>query len=767
MKKIVILIAALLSLTLIGASAQETPPAGLKPINAQFYIHLPDSTIWQFKGAPYNWHRIAKYSDIKNLPTQAVINGKIDSLKAANNVWTGTTNTYNGTVQINGNFNMTGNSDITGEGRATTMFSGSTTTNNLHIGTGVGGAYLDFISTGPFPYPYNWRMGNNVGGLDDYFYIKYKTAETLKIDTFNRVFIDTLKDNSGKYYQKANTKVVAGDSTRNITFTLWGSSVTRGAPNGTAYVDSGYVVKYSNLQGIKTNNYGLSGRAVQQITGSDSSIYSKRFSSPTYTPGSYIGCECLINDASRDSTVYTIATYTTQLTAWVDAQIAAGYPANHILLFNAAYFNNPAAATFPNTENRHDQYAAAMLAVATAKGTLFYDGYYTYKTLYTATPSLLDASVLHPTDAGTTIIANALYNYLKTYITTVSDVNPQLLVSGNEKVYRNLTVGNYLKLETTPSTLLPNSTQPLLGYDATDQRVKTKILYPVDLKYTIGASGNTGSTDCNDITNTQPGYGPNLILSSAATNAPYSNSGSFHLYNIEYGTARNGTGNITQIAYPYTSTTSAINGTWIRFRNSGTWTAWKLQLQVTNSAAQGQVYIGQLGGNPTATTVTGDVTITSAGVTAIKSAVALTGVPTAPTAAAATNTTQIATTQFVTTADNLKANIASPTFTGTVTIPSPFTLGATSVTTTGAKLNFLTGAAGTTGGSTSSLVFSNNPQLITPRLTGYTVATLPAGTIGMMAYVTDAITPVYLGPLTGGGTVVTPVFYNGTAWISY
>jgi hypothetical protein len=48
----------------------------------------------------------------------------------------------------------------------------------------------------------------------------------------------------------------------------------------------------------------------------------------------------------------------------------------------------------------------------------------------------------------------------------------------------------------------------------------------------------------------------------------------------------------------------------------------------------------------------------------------LTGTPTAPTAAAATNTTQIATTEFVTTADNLKANLASPTFTGTPAAPT-------------------------------------------------------------------------------------------------
>ena len=49
---------------------------------------------------------------------------------------------------------------------------------------------------------------------------------------------------------------------------------------------------------------------------------------------------------------------------------------------------------------------------------------------------------------------------------------------------------------------------------------------------------------------------------------------------------------------------------------------------------------------------------------------------------------------------------------------------------------------------------------------GYTVATLPAGTVGMRAYVTDATAPTYNGALTGGGAVTVPVFYNGTAWVS-
>ena len=51
--------------------------------------------------------------------------------------------------------------------------------------------------------------------------------------------------------------------------------------------------------------------------------------------------------------------------------------------------------------------------------------------------------------------------------------------------------------------------------------------------------------------------------------------------------------------------------------------------------------------------------------------------------------------------------------------------------------------------------------------TTYTVATLPAGAIGQFAIVTDAVSPTYLGTLTGGGSVVCPVFYNGTAWVSH
>jgi hypothetical protein len=61
----------------------------------------------------------------------------------------------------------------------------------------------------------------------------------------------------------------------------------------------------------------------------------------------------------------------------------------------------------------------------------------------------------------------------------------------------------------------------------------------------------------------------------------------------------------------------------------------------------------------------------------------------------------------------------------------------------------------------------NMAALHTIKTGGYTVSTLPSGTIGMRAYVTDQTTscPAVGGALTGGGSVVCPVFYNNSAWV--
>jgi hypothetical protein len=53
------------------------------------------------------------------------------------------------------------------------------------------------------------------------------------------------------------------------------------------------------------------------------------------------------------------------------------------------------------------------------------------------------------------------------------------------------------------------------------------------------------------------------------------------------------------------------------------------------------------------------------------------------------------------------------------------------------------------------------------KLQEYTVAGLPTGSVGDIAYVTDALAPAFITTVVGGGATVTPVFYNGTNWIAY
>jgi hypothetical protein len=75
-----------------------------------------------------------------------------------------------------------------------------------------------------------------------------------------------------------------------------------------------------------------------------------------------------------------------------------------------------------------------------------------------------------------------------------------------------------------------------------------------------------------------------------------------------------------------------------------------IELSKLATSTAGNIIVYNSSGVPTAVAETGDVTISDTGVTAIKSNVSLTGAPTAPTAAAGTNTTQLATTAFATTA---------------------------------------------------------------------------------------------------------------------
>lgn len=64
----------------------------------------------------------------------------------------------------------------------------------------------------------------------------------------------------------------------------------------------------------------------------------------------------------------------------------------------------------------------------------------------------------------------------------------------------------------------------------------------------------------------------------------------------------------------------------------------------------------------------------------------------------------------------------------------------------------------------NEIQLTGNPVI---RLKAFTVATLPAGTTGDIAYVTDALTPTFLVPISGSGPTPAPVFFNGTNWVGF
>ena len=102
---------------------------------------------------------------------------------------------------------------------------------------------------------------------------------------------------------------------------------------------------------------------------------------------------------------------------------------------------------------------------------------------------------------------------------------------------------------------------------------------------------------------------------------------------------------------------------------------------------------------------------------------------------------------------------SAPTLSG---LPSTPVTGPTGVTGgTGTTGN--TGATGVTGGTgTTGNTGATGTTTITTAV--YTVSTLPAGSIGMRAFVTNALAPSFGVTVAGGGTVGVPVYYDGSTW---
>lgn len=94
----------------------------------------------------------------------------------------------------------------------------------------------------------------------------------------------------------------------------------------------------------------------------------------------------------------------------------------------------------------------------------------------------------------------------------------------------------------------------------------------------LGARAATGTLDWNHVSNATSGSGYSLLRqTTGALNAPPGDLGQFfNPLNIEYG-AKDGSGQVTQMAIPYAAgiETATCSGLWIRGRISGVWSAWR------------------------------------------------------------------------------------------------------------------------------------------------------------------------------------------------
>lgn len=123
------------------------------------------------------------------------------------------------------------------------------------------------------------------------------------------------------------------------------------------------------------------------------------------------------------------------------------------------------------------------------------------------------------------------------------------------------------------------------------------------------------------------------------------------------------------------------------------------------------------------------------------------------------------------TGGNSRSGTDSNTVGGALNIISGLGTGNAATTATVVNIQTPTAVASGTGAQTATTRLAVNSVAVAAsvpvRLPVYTVSTLPTGTQGDTAVVTDATAPTYLGALTGGGSVVCPVIHNGTIWISH
>ncbi len=405
---------------------------------------------------------------------------------------------------------------------------------------------------------------------------------------------------------------------------------------------------------------------------------------------------------------------------------------------------------------------------------------------YNLTPYLAD-DVFTPVVAGTAFKSgtNVMY-FPKTYATNSINISIPLsagLTKSLQLANLERTTNKAISFSTINDTLYPS-------VQAVKTQLDTKMSLSGNEPFTgLKSSTNTGSTFINGIDLTNSGTSGSISLRSTVTSSGIGIRANITGSGFGYYADGSSSG------FNYYST---IFGSGAGFTSNG------------STASTGLLYKGQNNSVDTFTVtkagvITGSSIVKSGGTSsqflkadgssdttayAPLSSPALIGTPTSPTATTGTNTTQVATTAFVQgeisatgrwslTGSDIFNNNAGNVLIGTSTSfgagykfqvdGNVFSDSRIYAQTAHIAPSFRDFTEAYTL-SNSGGIWAFNVKASAPVLnysTGYTVATLPAGTIGDNAYVTDALAPTYMMTIVGGGAVVQPVFYNGTNWVAH
>ncbi len=142
----------------------------------------------------------------------------------------------------------------------------------------------------------------------------------------------------------------------------------------------------------------------------------------------------------------------------------------------------------------------------------------------------------------------------------------------NQNTFSNVKVGSSIIAadSKTDQLEIAAGSNIVLTADTDNDKITFSLGELVALLDRFGASASSSTEDWNDCT--RPGTYTKLLYGDN-TNGPGGHQW-FHVFNLEYGAARDGSGNITQLAIPYSSTGAIPLGISIRGRYNGTWGSW-------------------------------------------------------------------------------------------------------------------------------------------------------------------------------------------------